>query len=121
MIEQVENVRFQESHRYQGQFSFDQSMQHRWVHNLKKNRKLFNDALTHIGKLSGNVRSFRSCRLSFAKFCSSYDTLNGGITANGLPYLTGGATIKIDISPEQIQKIEEVFDENPEDAFDDFF
>ena len=47
--------------------------------------------------------------------------MNGGITANGLPYLTGGATIKIDISPEQIQKIEEVFDENPEDAFDDFF
>ena len=47
--------------------------------------------------------------------------MNGGITANGLHYLTGGATIKIDISPEQIRKIEEVFDENPEDVFDDFF
>ena len=35
--------------------------------------------------------------------------------------MTGGATIKIDISPEQIRKIEEVFDENPEDVFDDFF
>ena len=58
---------------------------------------------------------------AFAKFCGSYDTLNGGITANGLHYLTGGATIKIDISPEQIRKIEDVFDENPEDVFDDFF
>ena len=47
--------------------------------------------------------------------------MNGGITANGLHYLTGGATIKIDISPEQIRKIEDVFDENPEDVFDDFF
>ena len=67
------------------------------------------------------TNQWTSFRLSFAKFCSSYDTLNGGITANGLPYLTGGATIKIDISPEQIRKIEEVFDENPEDVFDDFF
>ena len=67
------------------------------------------------------TNQWTSYRLSFAKFCSSYDTLNGDITANGLHYLTGGATIKIDISPEQIQKIEEVFDENPEDVFDDFF
>ena len=58
---------------------------------------------------------------AFAKFCGSYDTLNGGHTANGLHYLTGGATVKIDISQNSIKRIEDIFGENPEDDFDDFF
>ena len=58
---------------------------------------------------------------AFAKFCGSYMNLNGGITANGLHYLTGGATIKIDISPDVIRRIEESLDQNPEDDFDGFF
>ena len=41
---------------------------------------------------------------AFAKFCGNYLNLNGGITANGMHYLTGGATIKIDISQQSSKK-----------------